>query len=206
VIQEEYKGTEVFYARTRHAWRTWLSKNHTRKDKVFLIIHKQDSNIKSVRYDEAVEEALCFGWIDSTAYGRDDDSSYRYFAKRKPKSKWSKLNRTRVRQLTEAGLMTAAGQAMVNLAKKTGTWLALEKINVNSPPVDLISALKGNEFAYGNFLTFPPSSKRIILEWIENAKRPETRSARIQETVLMAGRNLRAHHVAKKGHDSKEKF
>lgn len=187
-------GQKTFYARSRKEWRKWLEKNHAREKSVWLIMYNQNSNTPSVKYAEAVEEALCFGWVDSKANKRDAESHYQYFAQRKPGSNWSESNRERVARLTKEGLMMPAGQAMVDLAKKAGTWLALVPIQNAEIPEDLQKRLNRNKKAFENFQAFPPSSKRIILEWILNAKRPETRKQRIEETVTLAAKNIRANH------------
>lgn len=188
------KQTNAVEAHSRIEWRNWLCLHHRTATSVWLIIYHKDSNQKSVYYDEAVEEALCFGWIDSKPNKRDDNSYYLFFAPRKPKSNWSKANRERAEKMIEAGLMTDAGLDLINLAKNTGTWLALEDVQNEVLPSDLEQALSVNKIAFNHFMSFPPSSKRIILEWILNAKRPETRAKRIEETVQLAEKNIKANH------------
>jgi uncharacterized protein YdeI (YjbR/CyaY-like superfamily) len=184
----------AFYAKDRKAWRAWLAKNHATAQNVWLILYNKASETPSVRMDEAVEEALCFGWIDSTANKRDAESRYQRFVPRKSNSNWSTINRARVEKLTASGLMTAAGQAMVDLAKATGTWMALAEAQQLVLPVDLQQAFAKNKKAQTNFTAFSNSSKRIILEWIAKAKRPETRANRIAETVASAAKNIKANH------------
>lgn len=191
---EERNGVKAIEAASRQAWRRWLTRNHASEKSVWLIIYHKGSATKSVYYDEAVEEALCFGWIDSKPNKRDAESYYLFFAKRKSKSNWSKANRDRADRMIKAGLMTPAGQAMIDLAKKTGTWTALEDVQQNKIPADLQRLFNSNKKAYKNFQAFPPSSIRGILEWILNAKRPETREKRIRETVTLAEKNIRANH------------
>lgn len=191
---ELHNDIKAFHARTRKEWRKWLEKHHRTEKCVWLIIYHKTSSVKSVYYDEAVEEALCFGWIDSTAWKRDKESRYQYFTLRKPKSNWSKLNRQRAEKMIGQGLMTGAGQQMIDLAKQTGTWEALTDVQNSVIPEDLQKLFNKNKKAFKNFLAFPPSSKRIILEWILNAKRPETRQKRIAETVRLAADNIRANH------------
>lgn len=161
---------------------------------MWLVIHHKSRAVKSVYYHEAVEEALCFGWIDSVANKRDHASKYQFFTPRKPKSNWSKLNKERVEKMLSAGKMKPAGMAMVELAKKTGTWEALTDVQNSVIPWDLQEAFNKNKKALGFFNAFPPSSKRIILEWILSAKRPETRQERISKTVSLARENIRANH------------
>lgn len=187
-------GIKTHYAKTRKEWRKWLDKNQAAEKSVWLIIYHKESKTPSVYYDEAVEEALCFGWIDSKANKRDTESFFLFFAQRKPKSNWSKANRDRVEKLIEQGQMTKTGQAMIDLAKEKGTWTALEEVQNSVIPDDLQKLFNKKKTAYKHFKAFPPSSKRIILEWILNAKRPETRQKRIEETVELAGKNIRANH------------
>jgi uncharacterized protein YdeI (YjbR/CyaY-like superfamily) len=191
---ETKNGIVAFHAPTRKVWRAWLKKNHLSEKSVWLIIYHKESETSSIDYNEAVEEALCFGWIDSKPNKRDKESYYLFFAQRKPKSNWSKANKERVERMIAQGLMTKAGQQMVDLAKKTGTWDALVDVQNNVIPSDLKLLFDKNKTAYKNFQAFPPSSKRIILEWIQNAKRPETREKRVKETVELAAKNIKANH------------
>ncbi len=169
-----------------------MEKNHQSEKSVWLIIYNKNSGIKSCKYEEAVEEALCFGWIDSIAKKNDAESCCQYFSIRKPKSNWSKANRERVAKLTELGLITESGQKMIDLAKQTGTWEALVDVQNLVIPDDLQELLNKNKKALNNFLAFSPSSRRGILEWILNAKKAETRLKRIEETVQLAADNIKA--------------
>lgn len=198
MIQEIYKDIKAVSASNRKAWRNWLAKNHEKETSVWLILFRKTSSVPSIYYAEAVEEALCFGWVDSKGNKRDEESSYLYFAKRKPKSNWSKANKERVERLTKQGLMMPAGQKMVDLAKQTGTWTALEVVDNLTIPPDLQKRFNKKKTAEKNFLAFPVSTRRGILEWILNAKRPETREKRIEETVTLAAQNIRANQYIKK--------
>ncbi len=189
---EDKNGIKTFHAKTREDWRNWLTKYHEKEKSVWLIIYKKESKIKSIYYSEAVDEALCFGWIDSKPNKRDDESFYQFFSKRNPKSNWSAVNKKKVEKLTRDGLMTKAGLEMIELAKKTGTWTALEAVDNLILPDDLIKSLRQERSAYSNFEAFPRSVKRGILEWIQSAKKPETREKRINETASLAGKNIRA--------------
>lgn len=169
-----------------------MEKNHQSEKSVWLIIYHKKSTISSCKYEEAVEEALCFGWIDSITKKRDQESSFQYFSIRKPKSNWSKSNRDRVAKLTALGLITERGQKMIDLAKQTGTWEALVDVQNLVIPDDLQLLLNKNKNALNYFLAFSPSSRRGILEWILNAKKAETRQKRIEETVQLAAENIKA--------------
>jgi uncharacterized protein YdeI (YjbR/CyaY-like superfamily) len=185
-------GVKTFYARTQKEWRKWLERNHQSEKAVWLIFYKKGSGIQSTNYAEALEEALCFGWIDSKANKRDDVSYYQYFAKRKPKSNWSKVNKEKVAVLIEKGLMTSAGFDSIEAAKQNGTWSALDGVEELIIPSDLQVLFDKNIVAYKNWEKFSRSVKRGILEWILNAKRPETRQKRIDETVTLAEKNIKA--------------
>jgi uncharacterized protein YdeI (YjbR/CyaY-like superfamily) len=187
-------GIGTVSAKSRKEWRAWLRKNHAREKSVWLVLYKKESGVPSVTHEEAVDEALCFGWIDSRPNKRDKDSFYLLFSTRNPKSNWSKANRKRAERLIEQGLMAKPGLEMVRLAKKSGTWTALKDVQRSVVPEDLQKALDRNKKALSNFTAFPPSSKRIILEWVLNAKRPETRLKRIEETVSLAAQGLKANH------------
>jgi uncharacterized protein YdeI (YjbR/CyaY-like superfamily) len=195
---ETFKDLPAFFPKTRAAWRKWLEKNHDKAPMVWLVMYSKESGVKSITYPEAVEEALCFGWIDSVVYKRDEDSRYQYFTKRKHNSRWSALNKKRVAAMIQQGLMTKAGQDMIDLAKKTGTWDTLTEIDKHTIPPDLQKALNKNKTALKHFKAFPPSARHMILAWIQDAKRPETRLKRIDETVALAKDNIRARQPQKK--------
>ena len=187
---EKYDNS--FYAKDAADWRKWLEEHHQSKQSIWLVIYKKNSGVPSVYYPEAVDEALCFGWVDSKPNKRDDKSYYQFFSQRNPKSNWSRVNKEKVARLTAAGKMAAAGQAMVAEAKKRGTWDALNDVENLVIPDDLQIALEKVPKALEYFTAFPKSTRRSILEWILNAKKPETRAKRIEETARLAGENIRA--------------
>jgi uncharacterized protein YdeI (YjbR/CyaY-like superfamily) len=187
-------GIKTFYAKSRKAWRNWLDKNHNTEKSVWLIIYKKATKIPSVYYSEAVDEALCYGWIDSKPNKRDDESYYQFFAKRNPKSNWSKINKEKVNMLIEKDLMKPTGLEMIKLAKSNGTWDALNSVDEIIIPEDLRALFNKNKMAFKNWESFPRSSRRGILEWILNAKRADTRHKRISETVKLAENNVKANH------------
>lgn len=191
---EQKDGIDTCEATSRQAWRDWLEANHLTEKSVWLIIYKKECGKSSVYYDEAVDEALCFGWIDSKPNKRDEESYYQFFAKRNPNSNWSKVNKDKVARLLESGRMAPAGLAAVETAKQNGTWTALDNVEALVIPDDLQAALNKDPIAAGHFDKFPKSSKRGILEWIFNAKKPETRQKRIDETIALAAKNLKANH------------
>jgi uncharacterized protein YdeI (YjbR/CyaY-like superfamily) len=197
---------ETFFASTTADWRAWLARNFQSEKEVWLIICHSSSSTPSVRYHEAIEHALCYGWIDSQARKRDADSSQLRFTPRNPRATWSRVNRQRAAKMIELGLMTEHGQAMIELARAKGTWQVLPDAaaGADSPPIpdDLQALLDQNEAARTNFQNFPPSSKRLILEWVATAKRPDTRQRRINQTVSQAALNVRANHPGVRVHDA----
>lgn len=181
-----------FHPRARKEWRAWLKRNHDTSPGVWFVYYKKSSGNPRVSYDDAVEEALCFGWIDSLPRKIDAERSKLLFTPRKPKSVWSALNKRRIKKLLREKLMTEAGLATIKTAKKNGSWNALDDAEKLIIPADLAEALKGNENAAKNFALFSGSVRKAILGWIGSAKRPETRSRRIEKTVALAARNKRA--------------
>ncbi len=192
------QNTPNFHASSAKEWRNWLSTNHDKADFIWLIIYKKESGTPSVYYPEAVDEALCYGWIDSKPNKRDEQSYFQYFAKRNPKSNWSKINKEKVSRLTAEGKMTDAGLKMINLAKEIGTWDALDVVDRLEMPPEMMALFNKNNIAFANWQAFPASTQGGILEWIYNAKKPETKSNRIQETIDLASKNIRANQYTKK--------
>ena len=180
------------HPKSRADWRKWLEENHKRNEGVWLVSYKKATGKQSFDYEESVEEALCFGWIDSKGNKLDDERTMLWFSPRKAGSKWANPNKERVAKLMKAGLMAPAGLAKVEAAKKDGTWNALDGVEALEIPPDLAKALSKNKTAKEYFEAFPRSVKRAILEWILNAKKSETRAKRIEETVTLAEKNIRA--------------
>jgi uncharacterized protein YdeI (YjbR/CyaY-like superfamily) len=170
----------------RAEWREWLRHNGDSADEVWLVIRHARSDVPSVRHGEAVEEALCFGWIDGLARKHDATSMRQRFTPRNPRSAWSRVNRERVARVTAQGLMTPRGQAAVDLAKRTGTWTVLAEAQEGIVPDDLRERLAADPHAAARFAALPRSARRAALEWIARAKRPETRERRIARTVASA--------------------
>jgi uncharacterized protein YdeI (YjbR/CyaY-like superfamily) len=184
---------KTFHPKTRKQWRTWLEKNHQTSPGIWFVYYKKESGKPRVSYDEAVEEALCFGWIDSLPRKLDDERAMLKFTPRKRKSVWSELNKKRTEKLIKEKRMTPAGLAKIEQAQKDGSWNTLNTSNFhtynNSLPADLEKELKQKKAALNNFNAFPAGYRRQFLFWIESAKRPETRAARIKQTMLMAAVN-----------------
>jgi len=180
------------HPKTRAEWREWLEHHHPRTEGVWLITYKKATGKPRIEYEEAVEEALCFGWIDSKANKLDDERSMLWMSPRKPGTGWSRPNKERIERLVAAGVIAPAGLAKIEAAKKDGSWEALDAVEALEIPPDLEKALAGYGAAKHNFEAFPRSVKRAILEWISNAKRPETRAKRVEETARLAAENRRA--------------
>lgn len=186
------------HARSRAAWRQWLQKHHTRTQGLWLITYKKASGKPRMAYEAAVEEALCFGWIDSKVNKLDHERSMLWMAPRKAKTGWSKPNKERVERLIESGLIMPAGLAKIHVAKKDGSWNALDAVEALTVPPDLRQALAAYVHARKHFDAFPRSVKRGILEWILNAKKAQTRARRVEETARLANDNLRANQWPRK--------
>jgi len=172
-------------------WRSWLRKNHHVKEGVWLVFYKKDSGHPTISYDEAVDEALAYGWIDSVIKKIDEKRFARKFTPRRPGSIWSKYNLARVRKLNADGRITKWGLDVY--AKRTGETSLLEKFASKkaSVPKDLEAALKKNRRARDNFSRFGPSHRERYFMWISSAKRPETRRKRIAEAVVLISRNVK---------------
>lgn len=177
---------------SREELRRWLEQNHTQTASIWLVTWKKAAGTKYLPYDDIVEEALCFGWVDSLPRALDDKRSMRRLSPRQKGSGWSAVNKRRIAKLEKAGLMTEAGRRAVRQAKADGSWNALDEAEKGVIPDDLAAALKKNGKAAAHFDAFPPSVKKGILGWIGQAKRPETREKRIRQTAEMAAGNKRA--------------
>ncbi len=183
------KAPDTFYAKSAEEWREWLATHGQAEKSIRLILFHKNSGVPCINYQESVEQALCFGWIDSRANKRDEKSSLRIFTPRKPGSTWSKVNRELAKKMIAQGLMAPAGQAVIDLARKSGTWDSLAGAQNDVIPADLQALFDENQAAYRNFQSFSHSSRRAYLEWILNAKRPETRLKRMVHLIQLAERN-----------------
>jgi uncharacterized protein YdeI (YjbR/CyaY-like superfamily) len=171
-------------------WREWLSENHTSKDSIWLVMPKKASGLRGVAYSDAVDEALCFGWVDSLPRKLDENRSLVLMSPRKAQSNWSAVNKAKVERLEAAGKIAPPGQRMIDIAKANGTWNALDGVDALETPADLLAAFTPQAQTFWE--AFPRSAKRGILEWILNAKSPETRAKRVAETAAKATENIRA--------------
>ena len=181
------KEIEIFCPASQKDWREWLMENHASKQSVWLVYHKIKSNVPSISWSQAVDEALCFGWIDSTARPIDDQTFMQFFCKRKPKSVWSKINKAKVERLISEGLMTQAGFDSIEKAKDNGSWIILDEVEAFKIPKDLMTAFKAQRGSKPFFLSLSKSVQKSILQWLILAKKTETRQKRIDEIALLAG-------------------
>lgn len=173
----------TFYPENRQQWRDWLEANHIEAQSIWLVQYKVKSKKKSITWAEAVEEALCFGWIDSTRRTIDDESYKQYFCKRKPKSTWSKINKDKVALFTEQGLMAEAGLITIEIAKKNGSWNILDEVEDLTIPTDLEEAFAKHPNSKEQYLLLSKSVRKMLLHRILFAKRPETRQKRIDDII-----------------------
>jgi uncharacterized protein YdeI (YjbR/CyaY-like superfamily) len=173
-------------------WRDWLATHHTRPEGVWLVIWKKATGRQAMDYDTQVEEALAWGWVDSKTNALDETRSMLWFAPRKPGTGWSRPNKQRIERLMATGRLQPAGRAKVEAAQADGSWAKLDAVEDLVVPPDLAAALAGWPDAARHFDAFPRSAKRGILEWITQARRPETRAARLAETARLAQDNQRA--------------
>lgn len=172
--------------RDRAEWREWLQANHASSSGIWLAVGKKGNSVTDLAYEDAVEEAVCFGWIDSTVNRIDAHRFKQLFAPRRPGSAWSRSNKLRVERLEAEGLITPAGLAAIDAAKANGSWTALDDVEDLTVPEDLAAALEANPSAARQFAGFTDSVRKMTLFWISSAKRPETRAKRIDETVSAA--------------------
>lgn len=175
-----------FYPKNQHEWREWLEEHHLSESCIWLIFRKKSSPNPNLSWSEAVDEALCFGWIDSTKKTLDSESYIQFFCKRKPKSTWSKVNKDKVEVLVKNGLIAEAGIQAIEVAKENGSWTILDEVEKGIIPEDLFDAFRQTPGAESYFMGLSKSAKKSLLYWIQMAKRPETRKKRVDEVAQKA--------------------
>jgi uncharacterized protein YdeI (YjbR/CyaY-like superfamily) len=180
------------YFKNAIAWRAWLHENHHLSDGVYLILYKVSSSAESMRWEEAVQVAICYGWIDSTVQKIDEERRKQVFSPRKDKTVWSKLNKTYVEKLTKENLMHKSGLAKIKIAKLNGSWTSLDAVENLIMPEDLKLAFDKNELAFHNYKNFSPSYRKSYLYWLNQAKKSETRSVRITEIIKLCSQNIKS--------------
>lgn len=182
-MQEE---VPVFYPASVAAWREWLVKNHLSAQAVWVVFYNKSASKPSISWSEAVDVALCYGWIDSKKIKIDSETSHQFFSRRKPKSTWSKINKDKVARLLEQGLMAPAGLAAVETARQNGSWTVLDGVEALEVPEDLEAALRAKPGAADYFHGLSRSVRKAMLQWLVLSRRPETRQKRIDEIAALA--------------------
>ena len=172
-------------------WRKWLELNHNKKEAVWLIFYKKKSSNSNLNWSESVDEALCFGWIDSVKRPIDIEKYKQYFSKRKANSTWSKINKDKVDYLTSENLMQEAGYKTIEIAKKNGSWSILDEVEALVIPEDLKKEFNERVGSLEYYESLSKSAKKILLAWVVLAKRTETRQKRIIEIAENASRKLK---------------
>lgn len=177
--------------KSQDEWRDWLEENHIELDSVWVVMYKKASPFPTVTWSEAVDVALCYGWIDSVRRPLDEFSSIQYYSKRKANSTWSKINKDKVENLIESGLMRAAGHKCIDVAKQNGSWTILDSVEALIVPEDLQEAFDERPSSEVYFESLSKSVRKMMLYWVISAKRPETRAKRIAEIADHAGQGER---------------
>jgi len=185
------KDVEDYCPYDKKDWRKWLELNHNKKEAVWLIFYKKKSPNHNLSWSESVDEALCFGWIDSTIRTIDSEKYKQYFSKRKAKSNWSKINKDKVKTLIDQGLMKEEGFKSIEIAKENGSWAILDDVEALVIPEDLKEGFSNYKGSIEYFGSLSESAKKILLYWVVSAKRKETRKKRILEIVENASNNLK---------------
>lgn len=188
--------TKIYYPPNQNAWRKWLEKNHQTEQAVWLHLYNKNSDKKSISWSEAVDVALCYGWIDSKKVKIDHESIHQFFSQRKPKSTWSKINKAKVETLIKQGLMKEAGYASIELSKQNGSWTLLDEVEELIIPVDLEAAFATKTHSKEFFLSLSKSVRKIILSWLVLAQTRETREKRITEIAERAAQQLKPKHMS----------
>jgi uncharacterized protein YdeI (YjbR/CyaY-like superfamily) len=183
---------EEHYFKSDEEWRQWLHDNHVVSKGVYLIFYKVDHDNDSMRWEEAVKVALCYGWIDSTVKSLGNGKRRQYFTPRNPKSVWSALNKKYIEDLMSSNLMHNKGLETIKIAKQNGSWTALDAVENGVIPEDLQAAFDNNPLAFENYNSFSPSYRKSYLYWLNHAKREDTRAKRISEIVKLCEHNIKS--------------
>ena len=183
---------ELLYFKNAREWREWLHDNHHSSKGVHLIFYRVSSEAESMRWEDAVQVAICYGWIDSTVKRLDDERRRQMFTPRKDKSVWSKLNKTYIEKLVANNLMHESGLKKIETAKQNGSWTTLDGVENLEMPKDLASAFAKNKKALANYNSFSPSYRKSYLYWLNQAKREETRTSRIAQIISFCEQNIKS--------------
>ena len=189
---EKLTTWQQLYFKNDKEWRDWLHENHHLSKGVHLIFYRVDSEFESMRWEEAVQVAICYGWIDSIVRKLDDERRVQMFTPRKDKSVWSKLNKTYIEKLMQENLMHKSGLRKIEIAKQNGTWESLDDVENLVIPKDLELAFAANKMAFENYQNFSRSYRKNYLYWLNQAKREETRTVRIAEIVRLCEQKIKS--------------
>ena len=181
----------LLYFKNSKEWRDWLHENHILNSGVDLIFYKVDCEEESMRWEEAVQVAICYGWIDSTVRRIDEKRRKHYFCKRKPKSVWSAVNKSYIEQLHTKGLLHESGYKSIEIAKQNGSWESLDEVEKGIIPKDLKLAFDQNREAFANYRSFSKGYQKSYLYWLNQAKREETRQKRIIQIISLCAQNIK---------------
>ena len=184
-------GRESVHAESAEEWHAWLLVNHTRREGVWLVQWKPRTGKPTIPYEQAIEEALCFGWVDSTYRSLDEERGMLWYSPRRKGSLWARSNKERVARLEAEGRMTDSGRAAIERAKADGSWTILESVEDLAVPSDLAVALDLRPGSRARWEAFPPTAQRAYLLWIATAKRDETRARRVTESAELIGEGRR---------------
>lgn len=186
---------ETYYPKSQKDWHKWLENHHESKQSIWVIFYRTSSDTPSLSWSDAVDEALCYGWIDSTKKTIDKESYMQYFSRRKPNSTWSKINKDKIVELTKQKRMYQAGIDIIEKAKQNGSWTILDSVEKLIVPEDLKKEFKTNPIANKFYLSLSKSKRKEILAWVAMAKRAETKVKRIKEIVERANENKKPKHI-----------
>ncbi len=173
-------------------WRAWLEANHATSPGCWLVTWKSSTGRATLAYEAGIQEALCFGWVDSQVRSLDDERTALLYTPRKPGSVWASTNKRRIALLEADGRMTDAGRAVVDAAKADGSWTILDDVEAGILPDDLSAALTASPAAQAAWDAFPPGARRAMHQWLISAKRPETRAKRVAQIVAEAAAGRRS--------------
>ena len=186
---------ESFYFKNDTEWWNWLSKNYATSEGIYLIFYKVDNEEASMRWDEAVKVALCYGWIDATVKSLGNGKRRQYFCKRNTKSVWSALNKKHIQELTTKKLLHQSGLESINIGKQNGSWTALDAVEKGIIPEDLQVEFNQNKTAFTNYNRFAPNYRKSYLYWLNQAKRDATRKNRIIEIIRLCSKNIKSRNT-----------
>ncbi len=189
------KEKPEFYFKNAVEWRKWLHTNYANSTGIYLIFYKVEHTNESMRWEEAVKVALCYGWIDSTVKSLGNGKRRQYFCARKPKSVWSALNKRYIKELITNNLMHQSGLDSIEIGKQNGSWIALDAVEKGIIPKELQLQFNKNPKAYQNYKSFAPSYRKNYLYWLNQAKREETKQKRITEIIKLCSANIKSRNT-----------